>query len=482
VAKVRALILTEGGKKIGFGHVTRCVALREALRSKGISATLVVNGDSTVEKQFRGKLDRVLNWLCARKKTDELLKRTDIAIVDSYLAPIEFYRNVSESVAVPVYLDDFSRLSYPAGVVVNGTVDAEKISYPEGRGVRYLLGSQYALLRKNFWIVPAKHVRRTIQDVLITFGGIERGVLAEKLLAHLLPVFPDWKYHIVLPRQSRNPNAMDRRCRFYFGISASRMRCLMMRCDIAISGGGQTINELSVCGLPTIGICLAENQKVNLRGWQKRGALRCAGFYDDSALLERIAGILKRFDYPARCRMSLAGRESIDGQGALNLAEVLKQQIFRLESANSRHCRTVFNWFNEAAVRKVSFKPDRVSWADHRAWFHRKLADHDCIYEIVTQEGAPIGQVRFDLKGSEATVSISIIPALRGKGLGATILRFASLKLFASGSVKRIHAYIKSWNRLSFKAFKNAGYQFVKTVTIKGTRSSHLVMRRYEKQ
>ena len=33
---MKVFILTEGGKDIGFGHITRCISLSEAFEEKGI--------------------------------------------------------------------------------------------------------------------------------------------------------------------------------------------------------------------------------------------------------------------------------------------------------------------------------------------------------------------------------------------------------------------------------------------------------------
>ena len=45
---MKVFIVTEGGSKIGFGHVTRCISLSEAFEEKGIFPEFIVNGDDTV--------------------------------------------------------------------------------------------------------------------------------------------------------------------------------------------------------------------------------------------------------------------------------------------------------------------------------------------------------------------------------------------------------------------------------------------------
>jgi hypothetical protein len=41
------VILTEGGHNIGFGHITRCIAIYEELLSRKIYPSVFINGDNT---------------------------------------------------------------------------------------------------------------------------------------------------------------------------------------------------------------------------------------------------------------------------------------------------------------------------------------------------------------------------------------------------------------------------------------------------
>ena len=45
---MKAVIFTEGGKGIGFGHVIRCLAIRRAFERAGIKTELIVEGDRSV--------------------------------------------------------------------------------------------------------------------------------------------------------------------------------------------------------------------------------------------------------------------------------------------------------------------------------------------------------------------------------------------------------------------------------------------------
>lgn len=83
---IKVLILTEGRREIGFGHVTRCTALYQAFEERGIPAELIVEGDESVVGLLHGKQYRILSWRSDRSKLSSLMTGAEIMVVDSYLA------------------------------------------------------------------------------------------------------------------------------------------------------------------------------------------------------------------------------------------------------------------------------------------------------------------------------------------------------------------------------------------------------------
>jgi spore coat polysaccharide biosynthesis predicted glycosyltransferase SpsG len=97
----------------------------------------------------------------------------------------------------------------------------------------------------------------------------------------------------------------------------------MLKADLCISGGGQTTYELARVGVPTIGICFAENQLNNLIYGQKEGYLEFAGWFDDKELLVRIEEFLMDLNYEKRVKMKKFGEKSVDGRGVRRLLKAI---------------------------------------------------------------------------------------------------------------------------------------------------------------
>jgi len=90
----------------------------------------------------------------------------------------------------------------------------------------------------------------------------------------------------------------------------------------------------------------------------------------------------------------------------------------------------------------------------------------------------PAGQIRYQIDGQEAVVSVSLAPEQRGKGYGAEIIQLGTRKLLATTKTNTIHAYIKQDNTASVRAFIKAGFSRAGIEEIHGCPALHYVLRR----
>lgn len=317
---MKVVILTEGGKDIGAGHITRCTSIYQAFEEIGILPEFIVNGDETVEGLLKDKNCKVFDWLNEQKMLFANVENADIVFIDSYLADCDLYEKISNIAKTAVYFDDDVRLNYPRGFVLNGAVLAEQMAYPKRKEVTYLLGAQYAPLRKEFWDVPAKPIRDNLETVMITFGGADIRNVTPKVLKWLTDAHPEVLKKVIIAKSFQNIAEIERlrgnNIELIYYPNAAEMKRVMLESDIAIAAGGQTPHELARIGVPTIGICIAENQLHNIEGWSKSGFLKYVGWYSDENLEQRLKSSL-RYLANKRIRMhtSEIGRKVIDGQG-----------------------------------------------------------------------------------------------------------------------------------------------------------------------
>lgn len=477
---MKVSIVTEGFNSTGYGHITRCSSLYDAFVEKSIEPTLYINGDENAVPFVKNYRHKIFNWLSHPAKLSSEIKYSDILIIDSYLAGKDFYENMPALCGISLFIDDNQRLDYPAGIVLNGTVGSENFDYPKSKKNSYLLGSSYIPLRREFWNVPAKKINQEFSTVLITFGGQDTRNLTHSVLENLQNNFPDITKKVVIGSGFTNTKVIeklkDSKTELYYSPGASEIFGLMMECDICISAAGQTVYELASIGVPTVTIIVADNQKNNFAGWKKKGFLLDEIYYTDFNLLDKIVKQMNKLSgVTLRKKLSGIGRKHVDGKGALRaveklIGEIANQKGFFIRKAALKDADLVYALSNDPVVRQNSINRNPIPKEDHEKWYPKKIIQPDYLFLLAFDRNEKfIGQIRFEIEGNSATVSISVVENFRGKGLSKKILTEASAYAFRSFSkINKIYAYIRPENVSSVRAFEKAGYKFLEDESING--------------
>jgi RimJ/RimL family protein N-acetyltransferase len=120
-----------------------------------------------------------------------------------------------------------------------------------------------------------------------------------------------------------------------------------------------------------------------------------------------------------------------------------------------------------------------IAWQDHVTWFDRKVADAACrLFIAIDPAGTPVGQVRLDVAGSSAVISISVASEHRGMGYSAAMIRRACRSAVTAGTVDQVVALIRPDNEASRRAFRSAGFVDDGNDTVKGFPAVRMVFHR----
>lgn len=326
--KLKIAIVTEGGSKIGFGHITRCLALGQAFRHKGVNPVFVINISGVAGDFFHGIKYKALNWVEEKKTFLKSICGFDLVIADSYLADKNLYKAVSDTVKHIVYIDDNNRLEYPKGIILNSSVYAEKLNLRKDKENTSLLGPKYMPLRKAFWDVSAKSARKEVRNILVTVGGSST---AKKSIFGIIKMlsseFPKCRLTFILTENIMTAKVKklvkEKGLNVYLNVPEHQMRRIITRQDLAVSAGGQTLYELACCGVPTVAFSLAKNQDNNLRGWEINGFIKICRIKGRAGLKDLKNKISLMMDKKTRQKSIKNAKRLIDGKGALRVAETL---------------------------------------------------------------------------------------------------------------------------------------------------------------
>lgn len=476
----RAIIFSEGGARYGFGHLSRCSAMAAALEVRGVDVKMAVNADHKAVKTIMGygvKAVR-LDWLRKKRAALKLAGAADAILVDSYFAPGSFYSSMRYigNCSCLAALDDYGRIGYDADIVINPSVQTgaylKKILYSSESGYlppKYLLGRDYVILRGDFCGRVPGRKNAGIKNILIIFGGGSEAAFTMNAARRLAAEFPHVSFHVMTggrtPAEFGRLQRAARNIKAYPALDAKEMRRLMLECDAAVTACGQTLYELAYCGVPSIGVMMADNQAFNVSGTGKAGFLKFAGRAADIDIFDRIiASVRSISDYSVRDKMSRAGRRLVDGLGAGRIADAVMERMppeVRLRKARRSDCRDIWRWRNDPRVRKISFNSGRIDYAEHKKWFNKRIRDGKSIFFIgINERGDKIGQARFDFEGSSksAGINVNLNPKFFGRGYGSVLIRRATESFMSAYRAGFVSAEILCDNAVSIKAFLKAGY------------------------
>ncbi|MBQ7678756.1 MAG: hypothetical protein IJT34_02790 [Butyrivibrio sp.] len=255
---------------------------------------------------------------------------TDVWIfVDSYDADTAYYRRLRANYpgARLAAFDDLGRIDYTEPALVDLVVNYDPAPDP----LRYsgvpqsLLGPSYAPLRHEFRDRDY-HVHSTVHRVLLTSGATDRYgwklALLDRIMAdHLLPEVE--LCTVIGSMEDRSPYeslAMQLpRLRLFQNVT--EMAALMLSCDLAITGAGNTLYELCALGLPLI---IRPGSDWETTFAQEMGdTLGAPCVSSDEALLQAMMKLTG--DPAARNSLSEQGHRLSDGRGAERIARALTE-------------------------------------------------------------------------------------------------------------------------------------------------------------
>lgn len=463
---------------IGTGHVMRMIALGQAWRALG-GAVRFVGDTSPLNDRLSTEGFKTVPVPALHPDPSDLrtlLAETapgDRIALDGYHFDTGYQHALRQAGRKVLVMDDVNdREEYDADILLNQNGDADCYDYTVNRDALRLLGTRYTLLRKEF--LDARPNGRDIPDraktVLISLGGADPNNITTRILDALDRL--DDNPGITVAAGAANPHLGELRKR----ISRMSAPCellnnvvdmpsLMAGADLAVSGAGSTCWELCLLSVPMVAVLIAENQRGIAHLLESEGV---APVLDTSATVDDIAAVLKNViaDQKQRKSMAAAGKSLVDGKGAARVANALYGLGIRLRPVRAEDSRTLLDWRNAPSVRARSFSTEAIDPAEHDRWFKSKLTDSDCLFFVgEDDEGFPTGQLRFDREDGAATVSISVAPAMQGRGIGTTMTRLGCTAMAQTWPGVRALARVKPDNPASAAMFLKAGFSEIESPT-----------------
>lgn len=481
---------------MGTGHVMRCRTLATALQKRGAHIQFIIRahpghlGNMLARDGFAVTLlpepadiekkgEDYAAWLgvSQQEDADQTIaalenQQCDWLIVDHYGLDRVWESQLQSYTHKLMVIDDLANRQHECDVLLdqNYTLQSQK-RYQEWvpEHCQLLLGPGYALLRPEYAHYRETMTRRMgdIKRVLVFMGGADNANITGKVLVALsayqlaylevdVVIGPNFIHKSsVIEQANTRPNT-------HIHAPRSHLADLMVNADLAIGAGGSTTWERMCMGLPSIVLSIAENQVPTCEALASSGLILYLGSAHnldvaaiESALLESIvsAGQLRA--------LVNSNQVLVDGWGVNRVAEVLiptPVANLTLRPANANDVLTYFSWVNNSVVKSSPSNLISIDMATHLEWFGSRLKDMNSHLYVIEAGDLPVGQVRFERHGTEATINYSLDELVQGRGWSNQLVKLG-MEVFNTSQPSLLRTLVNTENITPAATFFRLGFE-----------------------
>ncbi|MGY1488091.1 UDP-2,4-diacetamido-2,4,6-trideoxy-beta-L-altropyranose hydrolase [Methylobacillus pratensis] len=443
--------------QIGTGHFMRCLTLARELLKQGAEITFIcrhslpaltklLEQDGINFKQlpasptpFANTSDIYADWLGTTQLIDAEASiaalsdmKVDWLIVDHYALDHTWEEKLKPHTDKVMVIDDLANRKHQCDLLLDQNYYHDGANPYHGlipQACQLLLGPRYALLRPEFRQLRSQVRLRDnqVQRILIFFGGVDANDYTSKAIDAISTIeHQTFAVDVVIGDQHPNKENIIQACHqvgYQCHIHTTKMAELIAQSDLCIGAGGSATWERCALGLPTITICVADNQRVLCQNAAQAGLIYLPE-WDSQQLTKEIKvhveAVLKN---PfLRKEISQKSIQWIDVHGVERVISYLSTLELTLKVANADDMRSIFEWRNHPEIRAISRNQRAIDWDKHQAWYTCMLSSNKIKLLIAYMDQSEIGVVRFDLGELSAEISIYLIPGITHNRLGTKLL------------------------------------------------------------
>ena len=326
----RVVIRVDGNSFIGFGHMSRCMALASYLKND-FKILFLISKNS-----FSDLLQGFDFYKLNSNKVDELKKiinKDDILVLDGYNFDSQYQKKIAPCCFKLVLIEDnFEDYSY-ADVIINYSYSALFKKYQCKKNTKILRGPHYLLIRNSFLKNNRrKKLNKTLNTIFISLGGSDETnqtlrvlkalSLLKKTLNVIVLVGSSLKNKTKIENWSKNEKHLLK-LKIEQNYAARQMAAAISKSDLVICPASVTAWETCCIGTPLIVGYIANNQVPGGKAMEK-------------------AGIAKNISWFRRCSLKKIGLEFLSLGDLSFRREMISQQKKMIDKKSNKRILSVF--------------------------------------------------------------------------------------------------------------------------------------------
>ncbi len=472
-----AVFRCDASQEMGAGHLVRCYVLAQYLVQRNWQCAFICSPGS---HQFfpKSNLDAVDYQEIEDEQKDLHALYPDgckVLIIDHYQRDKNYQRQYRDWAEYIVVIDDLANREHDCDLLIDAAFGGKKESYLGlvPKHCTLLLGSEYALLRPQFWHYRQYHKQiPSKQHLFVHFGALDQHNLLPQIITILNQLSLPFEFVIDVLVSSKTANFQQIKEAAKASIlpvivhsDTQDVAPILSQASIALAAAGGNSWERCCLGIPTIFIETALNQRVTLRSIVQAGAGIDIGTANPLQVNRLKKALLDLWqDREKRQLFSAAARSLCDGLGVRRVYIAIQQMIQNRQSnvgirlTQKSDVKMLYQWQCIAGIRKYSHHPTMPSYQQHCQWFASKIHDVNCLFHIIQYQQQDVGMIRLDkltqLTDKSYLVSILVVPALQGQGIATKALALVRQLL----PEMHLYAQIQAENKASIRLFTQSGY------------------------
>ncbi|MEB3102220.1 UDP-2,4-diacetamido-2,4,6-trideoxy-beta-L-altropyranose hydrolase [Ferviditalea candida] len=488
---MRVVFRVDASAQLGTGHLMRCLALADELRSKGVEVSFICREPSEhlcddVERKRDYRLHRLTQAApqSDAEETKSILsreRRVDWLIVDHYGLDAQWEQQMRPYVRKIMVIDDLANRPHDCDLLLDQNFYIDMHARYENllpNQCRKLLGPEYALLRREFKAArkDLKERNGKIRRILISFGGSDPTNETLKVLQAIrLLKRNDISIDVIVGIESPNKEQVKKICsqmqHATFHCQVENMAYFMANADLVVGAGGVSMWERCFLGLPSIVVVTAQNQKDAASAAAKSGAIWNLGWHEnvDPAMLASTIhralnspNDIKRMAERA-IRLMENAETSKDSRVVEFLIEkpVLKREHYRLRPITEEDLEKVLTWRNSERIRANMYTDHIISEFEHKEWFQKINNDPAVACMLYEIKGVPAGVIHYtniDRRNQKCEWGFYLGDPDLPKGTGIIMGYLGVEYAFENMGIRKLYGEAFAFNRASIKFHRKLGF------------------------
>lgn len=263
--KRRVIFRADGNAEIGYGHFIRTIGIAGLIKKdfECVFATFSPT-DYQLEEIYKN-CDDLIELSDAGALFEEFLKyvrANDIVVIDSYSFSSAHQLEIRSKGCKVIYIDDHNDKHYVCDALINNIPGFPEDSFHKENYTKLFLGTDYALLRKEFFNPELRNITKKENTVFLSFGGSDIHNISQKIIEYLNRINPQFEINLLIgdAYQFFENLSEFKGLKIYKNINASEVAKLIAESGVIIIPASSLLNEASCIGSKILIGYFAENQ------------------------------------------------------------------------------------------------------------------------------------------------------------------------------------------------------------------------------